>query len=443
MSKKDGDLKLDPRNARNHSDMNKARIKKSLEAVGAGRGILADAENIIRAGNGIYEQAKALGFKFKVVDVDDKTILVSRRPDLRGKRAVRAAMLDNLASDSSAYDYDAKIFANVVNNDALLKAIAEDDEKLLALLGTDEDLKENDDEHAAELVDKAKELQKKWKVRPGDIWQIGEHFIICGDCTNFDDWKKLLTAAGIEKVNGVFTSPPYAEQRKKQYGGIPTEKYVDWWYDVQANVRTHLAEDGSFFVNIKPHCENGERVLYVFDLVLAMRRKWEWKFVDELSWIHQGMPGKFGRRLKNRFEPVYHFSINEAKTKFENIKYESEKVPTGSIGSNASMQGIGDPLRDRILGKATPGNILEIGIGNPNEYTGHPGQFPVALPEFFIKAYSDVGDIWLDPFLGSGTTICAAHRNGRRGIGIEKLEKYMAVCLERIYDLTEIKPKCL
>lgn len=198
-----GVLKIDPRNVRLHGRENKKRIKQSLEAIGAGRGILADGENIIRAGNGIYEQAKKLGFKFKIVDVDDKTILVSRRPDLRGKRAVRAAMLDNLASDSSAYDYDADILADVVNNDALLKSIAADDERLQELLGI-KDETPNDDEHAAKLMDKATELQKKWKVKTGDVWQVGKHKLLCGDSTD----EKISERFG-KKVDGICTDPPY------------------------------------------------------------------------------------------------------------------------------------------------------------------------------------------------------------------------------------------
>jgi DNA modification methylase len=66
---------------------------------------------------------------------------------------------------------------------------------------------------------------------------------------------------------------------------------------------------------------------------------------------------------------------------------------------------------------------------------GQAAMFPVALPEFFIKAFSDNGDAWLDPFLGSGTTIVAAHRNGRRGLGIEALPKYVSVVNERIQSM--------
>ena len=65
----------------------------------------------------------------------------------------------------------------------------------------------------------------------------------------------------------------------------------------------------------------------------------------------------------------------------------------------------------------------------------HAAAFPVALPDFFVRAYSDAGDVWLDPFCGSGTTIVAAHNNKRQGFGIEMLPKYCAVILERVSGL--------
>jgi len=67
---------------------------------------------------------------------------------------------------------------------------------------------------------------------------------------------------------------------------------------------------------------------------------------------------------------------------------------------------------------AWPGNVLKCGKNTVVD-GGHAAAFPVALPDFFVRAYSEVGDTWLDPFLGSGTTIVAAHNNERRGLGIE------------------------
>lgn len=129
-----GHLKLDPRNARRHSPRNKATIRKSLESVGAGRGILADADGIIRAGNGVYEQWQELGGKVKVVETDGQTLVVTKRTDLTGKAAIRAAALDNIAGDSSAYDYDAAILAEIANDDEIVRALANEDARILALL---------------------------------------------------------------------------------------------------------------------------------------------------------------------------------------------------------------------------------------------------------------------------------------------------------------------
>ena len=289
-------------------------------------------------------------------------------------------------------------------------------------------------------IDRAEELREKWGVEVGQLWRLGEHTVICGDCRESETWARLLSAAGVDKVNGVFTSPPYAEQRKEQYGGVPADEYVDWWEAVQANVKANLADDGSFFVNIKPHCEDGERVLYVFDLVLAMRRRWGWRFVDELCWNNTkaGVPGTWPNRLKNAFEPVYHFSANGRIAFFPK---QAGEVTDGAFDYH--------PLNQKSTtdtpftgahkhlgyhkGVSLPSNVIDA----PAEGAGiHQAPFPVELPAFAVRAYSDAGDVWVDPFLGSGTTIVAAHQNGRRGLGIEALPKYVAVTLQRWADMT-------
>jgi site-specific DNA-methyltransferase (adenine-specific)/site-specific DNA-methyltransferase (cytosine-N4-specific) len=319
----------------------------------------------------------------------------------------------------------------------------------IAALARVQQLAGDSDGDGPDLTDKAAELQEKWAVRAGDVWAIGEHLIICGDCREPATWTRLLAAAGVDKVNGVFTSPPYAEQRKEQYGGVPTAEYVAWWEAVQANVRAHLAGDGSFFVNIKPHCEDGERVLYVFDLVLAMRRQWGWRFIDELAWKRPALPGNMGPRFKGEIEPVYHFAPGIAPkfrpqavlitdTDLSRMKIYDDTDGSVTLGSAYSGQG-GGSVKSKNFAGALPGNVIEATRGfavNP----GHGAVFPVALPAFFVQAYSDPGDVWCDPFLGSGTTIVAAHQHQRRGVGIERLEKYVAVCLERLQTVTGATP---
>lgn len=295
------------------------------------------------------------------------------------------------------------------------------------------------------LTDKAEQLQQKWQVRPDDIWQIDRHFFICGDCREVDTWARLLSAAGVDKVNGVFTSPPYAEQRKAQYGGVPTAEYVEWWEAVQNNVKANLAGDGSFFVNIKPHCEDGQRVLYVFDLVLAMVRAWGWRFAEEFCWRRVSLPGQWPNRFKNNFEPVYQFAINDWKFIPANAiqPFLSDKNKLSVTGNHLHVDFVangGHPggVRSKELDGALPSNVIDTSFDGE---IGHAAAFPVALPTFFINAYSDPSDIWLDPFLGSGTTIAAAHNENRTGLGIEKLPKYGAVILERLMTLTGKQPQ--
>lgn len=295
-------------------------------------------------------------------------------------------------------------------------------------------------------VDRAEELQKVWCVETGQVWRCGDHFVICGDCREPETWQELLGAAGVEKVNGVFTSPPYAEQRKQQYGGVPVDQYVEWWEAVQQNVRDNLAEDGSFFVNIKPHCDAGQRVLYVFDLVLAMVRRWGWRFVDELCWKKQGTPIEAIYTLKNSFEPVFHFSLSPVKLDKnrirQNVGIQDREIPVGKTVNRLSQWGNVTIDKEISIGVALPSNVIEANHGNTHKDSGavHAAAYPVKLPEFFMLVYSDTCDVWCDPFLGSGTTVVAAHNNGRRGIGIEKLERYVAVCLQRFQDAFGVEP---
>jgi hypothetical protein len=98
------EIRTDPRNARVHGAENKALIRKSLEEVGAFRSIGIDGDGIIRAGNGVYEQAQNLGLKLKFVDARPDELVAVRRSDLKGKKAIRAALLDNRTGELSTWD---------------------------------------------------------------------------------------------------------------------------------------------------------------------------------------------------------------------------------------------------------------------------------------------------------------------------------------------------
>lgn len=102
-----GNIKYDQNNYRIHSAENKQLIKKSLEDCGAGRSILIDNENEIIAGNGVYEQAKAMNIPVKVVETDGTELIAVKRTDLKtsDEKRTKLAILDNSTADSSEMDY--------------------------------------------------------------------------------------------------------------------------------------------------------------------------------------------------------------------------------------------------------------------------------------------------------------------------------------------------
>lgn len=102
------EIKQDKRNYRKHSDKNKELINKSLKELGAGRSIVIDSENEIIAGNGVYEQAKKLGLKEKIIETDGTELIVVKRKDLKSsdEKRKKLALADNSTSDLSEFDME-------------------------------------------------------------------------------------------------------------------------------------------------------------------------------------------------------------------------------------------------------------------------------------------------------------------------------------------------
>ena len=100
------EIKFDKRNYRKHSDGNKRKIKKSLQECGAGRSVLVDADDTLIAGNGVFEQAQAMGIPTRVIETDGTELVVVKRTDLRTDDDKRKllAMADNATSDNVEWE---------------------------------------------------------------------------------------------------------------------------------------------------------------------------------------------------------------------------------------------------------------------------------------------------------------------------------------------------
>ncbi len=253
-----------------------------------------------------------------------------------------------------------------------------------------------------------------------------------------------------DSVDVIFTSPPYADRRKNSYKGYHHTVYNDWFVKIASEIKRVLRPTGSFFLNIKPHCEKGERLLYTYELVIRLRNEVGLKFVDEFSWTKNGVPGRFVGRFKNAFEPVYHFKKGDKITfnpyeVAEPMKEESlARASRKASGESSNGSGFAGMRKNETMANkklALPSNHLHI-PQKSNQFTlqsKHPAVFPIELPEFFIKAFSNKGDIVLDPFIGSGTTAVACINTNRNYIGFELDKQYCEIANERIQKAMQDK----
>ena len=265
--------------------------------------------------------------------------------------------------------------------------------------------------------------------------------ILAGDCLTV-----IPAQVAANSVDLIFTSPPYADQRVKNYGGIHPDSYVEWFLPRAAVLREALKPTGSFVLNIKEKAVNGERHPYVMELVLALRAQ-GWRLVDEYIWHKKNCyPGKWPNRFRDAWERLLHFTLSRD---FK-MRQEAVMVPMGAWKETRLRQlNDNDQTRfasrhDNGFGKrianwvdreqAYPSNVLH--MATECGYRGHPAAFPLALPDWFIRLFTDEGDCVLDPFAGSGTTLAAARQLERRAIGIDIAEEYCELMRERLQAST-------
>ncbi|MDP2568524.1 site-specific DNA-methyltransferase [Photobacterium damselae subsp. piscicida] len=272
--------------------------------------------------------------------------------------------------------------------------------------------------------------QKKNKL------EINESLIFNANC--LDILKNIQT----DSINLIVTSPPYADQRKSTYGGIHPNKYVEWFMPISKELLRVLKPTGFFILNIKEKVVNGERHTYVMELIIALRKQ-GWLWTDEYIWHKKNsFPGKWPNRFRDAWERCLHFNKNK---KF--AMYQDEvMVPMGDW-KNSRLKNMSekDKIRDESkvgsgFGKkidnwtdrdlAYPSNVLHMATECSNRK--HSAAFPEELPKWFIKLFTKEGDIVLDPFSGSGTTVKVANQLNRIGIGIEILEEYSQASAERL-----------
>jgi len=264
--------------------------------------------------------------------------------------------------------------------------------------------------------------------------------IVCGDCQG------ILNDFPSNCIDLIFTSPPYVECRAKTYGGIHPNKYVDWFMPKAEQFLRVLKPTGTFVLNIKEKAINGERHTYVLELILRMREQ-GWLWTEEFVWHKKNCyPGKWPNRFRDAWERCIQFNKNK---KFK-MYQEAVMVPTGDWAKTRLKKlsstdkrrdeskvnsGFGKNISNWIgRDKAYPTNVLHLATECSNK--NHSATFPLALPTWFIKLFTEKHDIVLDPFVGSGTTAVAAKQLERSYIGIDCNSKYCDMAREKLKSIS-------
>lgn len=249
-----------------------------------------------------------------------------------------------------------------------------------------------------------------------------------GDCVEH------LVSLPSNSIDLIFTSPPYADQRKSTYGGVAPDEYVEWFLPISTQLLRVLKPTGTFILNIKEKVLEGERSTYVMELILAMRKQ-GWLWTEEFIWHKKNSyPGKWPNRFRDAWERLLQFNKEKkfhmyqdevmvpmgdwAKSRLRNLSETDRRRDNSKVGS-----GFGKNISNWLTReKAYPTNVIHLATecGNKN----HSAAFPEELPEWFIKLFTLEGDTVLDPFMGSGTTNLVAEKMGRNSVGIEIVPEY-------------------
>ncbi len=264
------------------------------------------------------------------------------------------------------------------------------------------------------------------------------------------DCLKVLPKLPSETVDLIVTSPPYADRRKNSYGGVAPDKYVKWFLPITKELHRVLKPEGSFVLNIKERVVNGERGLYVLELILEMRKQ-GWLWTEEYCWHKKNCyPGKWPNRFRDAWERCLHFTKQKkfkmyqeevmvpvgdwAEKRLSNLTKNDHHRDESRVGSGFGKKVVNWIGREMVY----PTNVLHLATECSNK--DHSAAFPLELPSWFIRLFTEEEDVVLDPFLGSGTTALAALSLNRKYIGIELNKEYYQRSLKLIEKYQAAQP---
>jgi len=377
------DLKPDHRNARKRTDRSASLIAESLKRFGAARSIVIDEDNRILAGNGTVEGAKAAGIQnIRVIETDGTEIIAVKRTGLSEDDKIGLALADNRTSDLS--DWDKDMLQQLSAEHDLAPWFEADD--LAEIIGEAEQLPTE----GLTDADDVPEAPEEPITKPGDVWLLGNHRVMCGDSTSLIEVERLMAG---DKADVLFTDPPYGINFKPQRGT----------HDIILNDNLEGAKFDNFLDE-------------VFSSALLVMKP------DTYAFVWTGWPniGAFERSLKKFFKiQALHIWV---KNNFGIGYYSRPKHEPFYLCLN------GKP----VYPSTAPADVWEYARVHK---TIHSCEKPVGLIENILNIYHK-NSVVMDLFGGSGSTLIACEKTNRHARLMELDPKYCDVIVKRWEQFT-------
>ncbi|MFH1373980.1 MAG: DNA modification methylase [bacterium] len=375
-------LRPNPTNPR-HNDHAVDAVARSIQAFGWNCPIITDADLNIAAGHTRLKAAKKLGFT---------KVPVIRVPGLVGAKLIGYGIAENKVAEIADWDEESlqQLIAELNEDvDFDLNALGYDDNELTRLL-------DQGFPGSLEKEDEAPPLPEQPITKTGDLWLLGQHRLLCRDATKIEDVRQLTDG---QRVDCLLTDPPYgvnysSRGRKKQaWGGIQNdnldpdhlEKFLVTAFKNAAAV-SRPGATGYVFHGIS---KAGIRIAFERAFLGA-----GFQLGSTIIWVKPSASMGWGD-YREQHEPILY----------------------GWLGKDHRR------IKDR-----TQTTVWQ--IGRDGDYR-HPTQKPVALISRALRNSTIRGEVVLDPFVGSGTTIIACEQLGRRCFAMEVDPRYCDVAVQR------------
>ena len=379
-------LHSDHKNARKRTDQSAKLIQESLERYGAARSIVIDEDNRILAGNGTVESAKAVGIKnVRIIETDGNEVIAVKRTGLSEDEKVGLALADNRTSDLS--DWDQEMLRRLSEEHDLEPWFNQDD--LNELLGVTElEPKEGNTD-----PDDVPEAPKDPITKPGDLWILGNHRLLCGDSTNPQHVERLMDG---KKADMVFTDPPYGMNLDTDYSSMEGKLGIK----AGKKYQPVIGDNDDF---------QPELIQTVFALFSYCDEIFLWGadyYAELLTGKNLGSWVVWDKRRDEKqdkgFGSTFELCWSKAKHKRDMARIEWFGCFSGSES------------RNRV----------------------HPTQKPVALAEWFFERWGQGKTVIADLYGGSGSTLIACEKTSRHCRMMELDPAYCDVIVKRWEDFT-------